>query len=68
MGLWDFLAKVSGVDKELPGIEADIASDPKTPEALLRAMAEKEPAVRAAVRANPSCPPDLAAWIDAQPD
>jgi hypothetical protein len=40
------------------------ASDPATPAALLRDIAFAAPELRAAVRANPSVYPDLAAWID----
>lgn len=40
------------------------ASDPATPAALLRDIAHAAPELRAAVRANPSVYPDLAAWLD----
>jgi len=68
MGFWDKVARATGIDKELPSMEEEMASDPSAPVALLRAMAEKNALLRPIVRANSSCPPDLAAWIDAHPD
>lgn len=66
MGFWDRIAKATGIDKDLPAMELEMAADPSAPEELLRRMAQANPALRSTVRQNPACPQDLAEWIDSQ--
>lgn len=74
--MWRLLAKLIGVDEAeadaavrasiADSMEEEAAVDPDTPVRFLRAMAESEPRLRPLVRENPSCPPELARWIDDQ--
>lgn len=64
--MWNFLAKLIGVDAVLPDLERDIAADPGCSAELMMRMAVASPELRSTIRANPSCPPELAEWLDQQ--
>ncbi|MBT8162592.1 MULTISPECIES: hypothetical protein [Arthrobacter] len=61
MGLFDKIA--SRFVPELGDVEQDMAGNPNAPAELLRKMAEKEPKLWETILANPSCPSDVAAYI-----